>query len=264
LINYILPDERPPPPPPVDPWADDYDSKKVLPKKMPPKKYITPKNFNIRLLFTLSTDMIIKALTNMLEYVERSDGIIISSAQFKNDNINIDTGHGQSFFICDGKEMFYDDNGVVLKNEQIGGVLPEHDKIHDEIISYIQDYESIKDLRLEPYPVKPTFCRFEWKAFMTEQITKIISILNAHNSDKIYLSREEINKLYLKFSDLYYTYDKSRKITVQATTIELPEIKTDIEIRYIFEFNFWTLENFDETNKIVLVKQIYVFRSEHV
>ena len=198
----------------------------------------------------------------MLEYIKETQGVQIGSIKINFNNpsdVDIRSSHAQSFLICNGREIFYDDNGVRLYTKQTGGTLSEiRKKIEEDIKRVEKDIIARKDVPLDDMIYfQETFCDFKWKLYMTEQITKIIRILQEHNDDTHKLTPVEIEKLFFIFSDLFYTYDMSRDVSIQASTIELPETKNDMFIRYITDFEFYMIENFDETNIDIAKENIF-------
>ena len=84
--------------------------------------------------------------------------------------------------------------------------------MEEEEKSLEEDIIAIKDVPIfDMTYFKQTFCDFKWKIYMTEQITKIIKILEEHNDDTHKLTREEIGKLFFIFGSHNFNI-KSKKL----------------------------------------------------
>jgi hypothetical protein len=194
----------------------------------------------------------ITAILNMcdkiINLVDNSQGVIINSRMFKDSIPNFENtrAHAQAFLVCDGKEYFYDDNGVELIMKQRGSgpetderrKIEEKQKIEDFLTEHGNRYAG-KDY------ITNTMCLFDWKKFMKETCRDIRTKLEDRRSYMTNLSPEEAKQLLFKFSDFYDGYDKTRDITIKAHGFVMHDDK-DKDIKYIDGFHFITCKNFKD------------------
>jgi hypothetical protein len=85
-------------------------------------------------------------------------------------------------------------------------------------------------------------CKFQWRVYLKETITKAIDILTqANNGTLILMSYDEIEK---SFSNLYYGYNKSQIETVKPMGYNITDSTNPDFIRYIHVLSFFILDDF--------------------